>query len=128
MRILVCGGRDFYDWNLLKETLDNTFWYDNTNDDFVLIEGGAIGADFLSKAWLSTVYKRQYLEDNIDKHLKEFPADWKTHGKAAGPIRNQQMLDEGKPDLVVAFPGGTGTADMIRRARKAGIEVKEITY
>jgi hypothetical protein len=43
----------------------------------------------------------------------------------AGPIRKQQMLDEGKPDLVVAFPGGRGTAHMVRIARAAGIEVIE---
>jgi hypothetical protein len=48
-------------------------------------------------------------------------------GKAAGPIRNQRMIDEGKPDLVIAFPGGRGTADMVSRAKKAGIPVQEIT-
>lgn len=47
-----------------------------------------------------------------------------TNGKAAGPIRNQRMLDEGKPDLVVAFPGGRGTADMVRRAKAAGVPVR----
>jgi hypothetical protein len=50
-------------------------------------------------------------------------ADWNTHGRAAGPIRNQRMLDEVKPELVVAFPGGRGTADMVRRAREAGVNV-----
>lgn len=56
----------------------------------------------------------------------EYPADWKTHGRAAGPIRNQQMLDEGKPDVVIAFPGGRGTADMKQRARDSHIEVIEV--
>lgn len=60
--------------------------------------------------------------------FQEFPPDWDKYGNAAGPIRNQQMLDEGKPDLVVAFPGGRGTADMVNKARKAGIEVIEVTY
>jgi len=55
-----------------------------------------------------------------------FLANWRTHGKAAGPIRNQQMLDEGRPHLVVAFPGGTGTADMVRRAKAAGVPVMEV--
>ena len=54
--------------------------------------------------------------------IELFPADWKVRGRAAGHIRNQQMLDEGRPHLVVAFPGGRGTADMVRRARAAGIE------
>jgi len=53
-------------------------------------------------------------------------ANWAELGRKAGPIRNQQMLDEGRPTLVVAFPGGRGTADMIRRARSAGVEVIEI--
>ena len=44
------------------------------------------------------------------------------NGRKAGPIRNQQMLDEGRPSLVVAFPGGRGMADMVRRARNAGVE------
>ena len=52
-----------------------------------------------------------------------YAADWKAHGRAAGPIRNQRMIDGGKPDLVITFPGGRGTADMVRRAEKAGIEV-----
>jgi hypothetical protein len=55
-----------------------------------------------------------------------YPADWARHGNAAGLVRNQQMLDDGKPDLAVAFPGGKGTADMVRRARKAGIPIKII--
>jgi hypothetical protein len=58
--------------------------------------------------------------------MQVFRADWTAHGKAAGPIRNQRMIDEGKPDLVVAFPGGRGTADCVRRARAAGIPVKEV--
>ena len=48
-----------------------------------------------------------------------------THGKGAGPIRNQRMLDAGQPDLVVAFEGGRGTADMITRTKRAGIEILE---
>jgi hypothetical protein len=52
-------------------------------------------------------------------------ADWSI-GRKAGPIRNQRMLDEHAPDLVVAFPGGRGTADMVRRARKSGVEVAKI--
>lgn len=55
--------------------------------------------------------------------VRECPADWDAHGEAAGPIRNQQMLDE-NPDIEVGlvFPGNSGTVDMTRRLRKAGIE------
>jgi UDP-N-acetylmuramoylalanine-D-glutamate ligase len=58
--------------------------------------------------------------------LEVYPADWKLHGKSAGHIRNQQMLDESKPDIVIAFPGGRGTANMIKRAKKAGVEVFQV--
>ena len=53
----------------------------------------------------------------------KFKADWETFGKAAGPIRNQEMLVLSMPELVVAFPGGRGTEDMIKRSKKAGVEV-----
>ena len=56
-----------------------------------------------------------------------YPANWKKHGRAAGPIRNKQMLEEAKPDLVIAFPGGAGTANMVKQAREAGVKV-EIIY
>lgn len=58
--------------------------------------------------------------------FEEYKADWDTYGLAAGPLRNQRMLDEGKPDVVLAFPGGKGTADMVARARKAGVRVVEV--
>jgi len=82
-----------------------------------IIAGGARGADTMAK----------HLAHAWNVPFRMFKADWNKHGKAAGPLRNQRMLDEGKPDLVVAFPGGRGTADMVRRARAAGIEVREIS-
>lgn len=92
-----------------KELLE--IWID------VLIEGEAPGADTLS---------REYA-DRCKIPVEPYPAKWRLHGrKKAGPIRNGQMLVEGKPDLVVAFPGGTGTANMMRQARAAGVEVKDI--
>jgi hypothetical protein len=48
---------------------------------------------------------------------------WEKYGKPARPIRNQKMIDDHKPNLVIAFPGGRGTADMVFKARSAGIEV-----
>jgi len=113
MRVLICGGRDFYDGALLKRTLDYIL---PVKDNIIVIHGGARGADALAGWWART--------NGFSVEL--YPADWDKHGLAAGPIRNQQMIDEGKPDLVVAFPGGKGTADMVRRAKKAGILVKEV--
>ena len=115
MRILVCGGREFDNWALLSCTLDYEF--DIRLRENVVIHGDAKGADFLASVWA------------VDRGVEEerYPADWKKYGKSAGVIRNQQMLDEGKPDLVIAFPGGRGTADMISRAQKDGVKVEVIS-
>ncbi len=51
------------------------------------------------------------------------PAEWSKYGRRAGPIRNKQMLDVGKPHLVVAFPGGAGTANMVKQAKAAGVPI-----
>ena len=111
MRVLVCGGRDFLDTLALYAELDRI--HGNTPITCI-IEGGAKGADYLAARWSAR---------NGLKHHARYEADGTIHGKKAGPLRNQRMIDEGKPDLVIAFPGGKGTADMIRRATKAGIQV-----
>lgn len=112
MRVLVCGGRDYADKARVFATLDALH---ATTPITCIIDGCARGADALGATW---AVARNIPQDR-------FPADWNTHGTAAGPIRNAQMLSEGKPDRVVAFPGGTGTANMIALARKAGVLVQE---
>ncbi len=109
MRVLVCGGRDFNDADLVARTLD-------AEAITHVIQGGARGADRLGYDWAR---KRKV-------PVSTFNADWQRFGPKAGPLRNQQMLDEGKPDLVIAFPGGRGTADMVRRALAAGVPVREV--
>lgn len=123
MRVLICGGRDYNDWEEFRDTLEEIAWdrFPRSEPDelgnflysVTIIHGGAKGADSLADQWAVVNWSK----------LKVFPANWKKHKKAAGPIRNQLMLDEGQPELVIAFPGGNGTADMIKRAQKAGIEV-----
>lgn len=112
MRVLVCGGRTYDDFTHLQKTLDEI---DALMPITELIHGGARGADRLADYWA----RSRGLTPRV------FLADWDEHGKAAGPIRNQKMLDKGKPDLVIAFPGGRGTADMVSRAMKAGVVVRE---
>jgi len=114
MRVLVCGGRAFSDGDLLSKVLWDVHAERPIRD---IIHGGAPGADYLAH-----VFSVMGGFNEI-----EFRADWERFGKAAGPMRNQRMIDEGNPDLVIAFPGGRGTADMVRRAHRAGIPVKEIT-
>lgn len=113
MRVLVCGGRDFNDTAFAYRELDRIHKHEGID---VVIEGDARGADRIAGYWA----RKKRLEN-----LK-FPADWETHGRAAGPIRNRQMLTEGRPDLVVAFPGGNGTADMCEAAREANVPVIEL--
>lgn len=118
MKILVCGGRNFADWDYLNDRLNS--WLDSLlfKDVPELIHGGCKGADILAQKWADNE------EGDGQISTRVFPADWSKNGLAAGPIRNQQMLDEGKPDLVLAFAGGKGTDDMCRRARAAGVEVR----
>ena len=110
VRVLVCGGRAFDDRDMLNAALDKVH---QERGFTLLIAGGARGADTLAEEWANAV----------GLPCTVYRADWENLGRKAGPIRNQQMLDEGRPDLVVAFPGGRGTADMVGRARSAGIEV-----
>ena len=108
-RILICGGRDYADKSRMSEVIHALF---NPDTDTIM-HGGARGADTLAGE----------IASELGCAAKVYPADWKTHGKAAGAIRNQIMLDDGKPNIVVAFPGGKGTADMVKRAKRAGIWV-----
>ncbi len=114
MRALVCGGRDFNDTGAVFAALDAIHAETPIS---LIIQGGARGADHAADLW---AYDRGAAR-------LEFRADWVAHGKGAGPRRNQTMLEAGKPDIVVAFPGGKGTADMVRRAKLAGVAVREVS-
>lgn len=148
--VLVCGGRDFGDlvtlvnrlvdrtdpvwiareaeYNFILRKLDEILHpLESITDDMDtwlpgpglrIVSGAARGADSVAIDWAVVNWVS----------IEEYPADWRANGLAAGPIRNQKMLDQEHPDLVIAFPGGKGTADMVRRARKANIPVMEISY
>lgn len=114
-RVLVCGGRSYTNADMLAVVLNE--WHRKCGGFSVLIEGQAEGADTLARLWA----------EKYGVHVLPFPARWEEHGRAAGPIRNKQMLDEGQPDLVIAFPGGRGTANMCKQAKAAGVTVIEVT-
>ena len=115
--MLVCGGRDYADRDKMDRALRLV---DRAKGPIrVLIHGAARGADSLAAKWARDTGLEEYGE------VLAFPANWRD-GKRAGPLRNQKMLDEGKPDMVIAFAGGAGTADMVRRARAAGVPVEQI--
>lgn len=113
MRLLVCGGRDFEDVAVLLDAMNAAV---GDNRDVVVIHGGARGADKIAGA----------IATAAGVPTEVHTADWDRYGKRAGYLRNRQMLDEGKPDLVLAAPGGVGTAMMVKIAREAGVKVIEI--
>lgn len=107
MRVLVTGGRDFADRAYVAQALGLVCLPGD-----VLVHGAARGADSLAAEWA--------LANGLT--VEAHPADWDLHGRAAGHVRNQEMLDSGV-DVLVAMPGGRGTADMVRRALLARLPV-----
>jgi hypothetical protein len=121
MRLLVCGSRAWTDRPRLWQILDRLV-SQHSDGQVVLIEGDARGADRLAGQ----------LARERGWRLERYPADWTRQGRAAGFRRNARMLQQGRPDLVVAFTVGPlaasrGTADMVRRAQEAGVPVQIIT-
>lgn len=117
MRVLVCGGWDFADSQFLGTVLDVVHKSIGITE---LVHGDARGADTLAGAWANS---RGVLEIRV-------PAQWRVNGafdKSAGFRRNRVMLDVHNPELVLAFPGGKGTAHMVRIARNASVPVVEVS-
>ncbi len=112
MRVLVCGGRDYKDLKVIWGTLDVLLGELRQID--LLITGGANGADDIADKWAE---KR-----GIPRVV--FPANWEGERKSAGARRNARMLEIGKPHLVLAFPGGRGTENMIAVAELAKVPVR----
>lgn len=125
MRVLICGGRNepvqpIVEWltNNLEQCLKDKFgtvFFNPVVD--VVIHGGAKGADTAAGIWAEANYIP----------LEVYRANWDLFGKAAGHIRNARMLKTGMPDVIVAFPGGSGTANMIKQASKAKIPVIKVS-
>ena len=109
MRILICGDREWSDLDLIKECLNLI-----RKRVKAVVHGGARGADKLAGE-AALVLKIELVE--------VYHADWSKYGRAAGPVRNQKMLDCGEPDIGWAFHDhilrSKGTRDMLRRLRKA---------
>lgn len=131
-RLLVCGGRDYgyrktpegkkvrYEPEIafLERYLDTFAAHirATTGRSILVIEGGATGADEFAREWAQA----RGLE------YRTFPADWKKYNKAAGYVRNRQMLEEGRPEAVIAFKGGKGTRMMVAIAKGAGVPTRHI--
>lgn len=117
-KVLVAGTRTFADQRLMRDRLDlATFWF----SDVALVSGGAKGADRLAEAW---AYKHRYT-------VVQFIPDWDAHGKAAGPIRNQEMVEyvkDGGFGLFFWDGRSPGTADCIERCKRAGVKHRVFRY
>ena len=110
--VLVCGGRDYKDSKHVDEVLSGMLAH---YGELIIVHGNAGGADSEAAYWAQL----------NDQHKVGMPAIWRRHNRAAGPIRNSMMLKL-RPDICVAFPGGAGTADMVKKARTAGVETYEV--
>ena len=112
MRILVCGSRG---WTLREPILEQLIWFEG---DVTVIHGAAHGADTIGGE----------IAAELGFEIIACPPEWHRYGKAAGPIRNKQMLTEHEPDLVLAFvrdwSRSPGTRHMVSIAKKAGVETR----
>ena len=115
MKVIIAGGRDFDNYNLLKEKCNNIL---SNATNIEIVEGGAKGADTLGKRYGR---EKEYL-------IVTFPANWDEHGKAAGVIRNRQMAEYA--DCLIAFFDGKsrGTKNIIEEARKRNLKIRVINY
>lgn len=116
MKALICGGRNFTNKIRMAEELDGLGITLVIHGDAGRVdrEGKVVsGADKFAGEWA----------DVRGIPVKAFPAKWAQFGKKAGPLRNTQMIDEEQPDIVIAFPGGTGTFDMTSKAEFKKIPV-----
>jgi len=114
--VVVCGGRDFDDYELLEKKLD--LLLSTVLGRITIVSGGAKGADLLGEKYA----------DECGFEVQRFPADWEKHGKSAGFIRNDEMADIATH--VVAFWDGEshGTKNMIDLAAKRGIPLRIVKY
>jgi hypothetical protein len=115
MRLLVFGTRTFSNRESLYQILDD---FDRGQRVSLVIEGEAPGADTLARDWANS--------RGIE--VAKFPAAWDIHGRAAGPIRNRQMVMQGKPDTAIGFVDKPivytkGSKNMYNQLIKAGIPV-----
>jgi len=114
MNILVCGTRTAQCADKIFERLESL--PSDGDDDVLVVAGGGPGPDT----------DAVNIATGLGYATRTYYADWKAHGRAAGPIRNQKMLDDWKFDIVLAFWDGKspGTRDMIQRAERAGLKVE----
>ncbi len=129
LRLVVTGGRAYSDVHRVYWALDALH---QTYGITLLIQGDATGADRLCKQWaIARGVPRldmpaRWSDTDRPGAVVRTRRDGSLYDAAAGAIRNQQMIDEGRPDYGVAFPGGTGTADMVSRVQAADLPLWDL--
>lgn len=118
MRVLICGDRDWNDYWGIRMVINGLVQQTvSKKQTLVVIHGAARGADLIAGEIALSI-------EGVK--VEEYPAQWKKHGKKAGPLRNVQMLQEGKPELVIAFHDdlarSRGTLHMLTIAAKQGLD------
>jgi hypothetical protein len=108
MRVIIAGGRDYHEYDTLIDAVNESGFLIET-----VVSGGATGVDALGERFAK--------ESGL--LLEVFPADWKTHGKAAGPIRNRQMAKNAEALIALWDGNSRGTKNMIETATKLGLKV-----
>jgi hypothetical protein len=109
MKVLVCGGRNFEDRDLLDFTLDKVLM--KYGDDLIIVHGAARGADLMAEEWAKS----------REVEYMGFPARWSKLSDKAGRERNTRMRDKTQPDACIAFKGGHGTAMMCSLMEQIGV-------
>jgi hypothetical protein len=113
MNLIIAGGRDFNNYETMCRELE-----EYENQDVTIISGCVRGADRLGERWAQ----------DHGKAIREFPANWRKHGKAAGPIRNAEMADNADRGVVFWDGKSRGTKNMIDNANRAGLQIKIVRY
>lgn len=114
IKLIIAGGRDFTNYELLKEKIKENYEIDKIQ----IVSGHAQGADKLGEKFAT--------EHNIP--LITFPADWNSHGKKAGMVRNEKMANYADEAILFWDGYSSGTSNMIHTMRNKMKKYTVIRY
>lgn len=122
MRVLITGGRGFIDEDVISTAMSDLVHHRGAFSKI----NGSVETVIHGKARRGVDHIVDKVARRMGLVVEEYPItddEWKMLGLGAGHARNGRMLRSSRPDLVVAFPGGNGTRDMVRQAKEASVEV-----
>jgi hypothetical protein len=123
VRVLVTGSRNWVDRDAIKAEMVRVMGT-TAPQEMILVSGAQRSWDRMAQVFYGADYLAEQVAEDLGWIIEQYPADWDTHGRAAGPIRNAVMVKTGA-DVCLAFPmtGSRGTIDCMRRAKVARIPV-----